>query len=151
MTVRDQSARRGVVTVWVDARQVMSRCQLGDQGVIAVGDGGWAYDQPTLRIAGKRCDGVLDFAGIVNTSFTYFDREGRSGGLGGAQHGDIAGDLRKEHDSNPRDARRDLLKDFQPFAANRGLVKGEAGDPPSARRSAAPGPPAAYALQAATR
>ena len=80
--------------MWVDPRQVMSRCQLDNQGVIAVGDGGWAYDQPTLRIAGKRCDGVLDFAGIVNTSFTYFDREGRSGGLGGAQHGDIAGERR---------------------------------------------------------
>ena len=54
-----------VVTEWVDARQAMSRCQLGDQAVIAVGDGGWTYDQPTIRIIGKRRDGVLDFAGIV--------------------------------------------------------------------------------------
>src|ERR1700730_798361 len=108
--VRDQAAGRGVVTEWVDARQAMSRCQLGDQAVIAVGDSGWAYDQPTIRIIGKRRDGVLDFAGIVNTSRTHSDREGRSGSLGGAQYGDIAGDLRKEHESDPRYARRDLLR-----------------------------------------
>ena len=36
--------------------------------MIVVGDGRWEDDQSTGRLAGKRRDGVSDFAGIVNTS-----------------------------------------------------------------------------------
>ena len=40
-----------------------------------------SYDQPAIRLASKHCNCALDFAIIVNTSRTDFDRVGRGGGL----------------------------------------------------------------------
>src|SRR5438874_2349978 len=94
-------------------------------------EGVWQSDQAASRLARLSSDGIFDRRVIAHRSKRDRYPKRRGGGLYRAtEQGDIwpGGGVRVEDDGNPRDSRRDLLEQLQPFFENRRIVGAEPGD-----------------------
>ena len=120
-----QTAGLGKVGEWVDRRQTMPRRLCED--TIAMNAGGRAgqYDESAVRLACQYGEGPLDIGVSMNGEGRQFHAERWRARLDLAPE-EVGGRIRRiVDDADSRDARRDLLEQFQLFCRDRQLEQCE--------------------------
>ena len=94
-------------------------------------------DQAASRLARLGGDGFLDRRVVVHRSKRHRHPEGRGGGLDRAvEQWGVRRGVRVEDDGDPRDTRRDLLEQLEPFSHQRRVVGAEPRDVAAGSREA---------------
>src|SRR5262245_22893251 len=124
-----QAAAGGKETECVDRRQPILICKRDDPLVMNRGEDLRHHDQSASRFAPECTELVVHLDLIVNWERGQLDPIRSGSGLGRTKEwSHIGSRARIEQEPNPPDARRDVIENLYPFAAQLRLVGDEAGD-----------------------
>src|SRR6516225_7641772 len=126
-TVGNEAAGGDHVTKWIDRRQFVPSRERNDQVTSNHRISTSRHDQAAIRRAGEGRHGALDNANVLHADRGNLYSERRRYSLNGAELGGSDGNGGIVDDSRPRHLWRDLLEQFQPFAAETVFERHEAG------------------------
>src|SRR5262249_56856090 len=121
-TVGDETAGSGEVTGGVDRRQAMLGRERYDHAAMDRRPGAAEHDQAAAGRLRERREGAVDFAGIAHVDGTQLHAERRRERLDSAELAGTGRDAGVAENRHARHARRDLLEQLQPFAAD-GIIR----------------------------
>src|SRR5215469_7895002 len=125
--VRDQTAGVDIASSGIDRRYMQPGRQRDDQIAVNRPSAARRHDQTTVRRAGEAGNGALDLAGILHIDRDDLRPDGRSYGLDDRELPGSGGCRGITQDGSSRHARRDLLEQLQPLAAQAVFELNEAG------------------------
>ena len=124
--VGNEAATSDVITKGIDRGQSMAGRQRQDQVALKSGPAG-CHDQSAVRGARECCDAALDLGRVARIDRTYLDPKRRRRRLHCGELGDPGAAPGIPDHGGARDARRDLLKQLQPFPADGIFERSETG------------------------
>src|SRR5262245_36575271 len=112
VTIGYESAER------IGCRQSVSSCERNDQLTIIVQQRTGRRDQPVIRSTCKFSNGALNVFAILSAKWDHLDPGQPRSRLNCGELADTGGCTRISDDPNTRQARCNLLKQFEPFRPN---------------------------------